>query len=741
MGVERKKSCTSERQAKQTMDQLEDVFRDEVSRTVAKTEDELKKYTLDPDLGQVARLHSLLQGNDVQKSVAGGALATLDPLNEPDAIGLIKALTIAQTSSGESRQVQQDMGPGVIELINGTESLTTAIKDALTVLILVGVDSTNGQYWGMTLSTLLERLTYAEVQGKLGEIGSRSAMTTSEVGRTAITLTLGTLMKSLEGKPEQNDILQLTKELSNDVCLDVRQAASSQMDTIVCSLDKSSIPEILTEVNCLICEDEEAVVVEVALQTLPKTISACSAKSCNVEILALMKDILNHDFLCRLPESARLLALVFDQICGALYEHIDTFIQLARSSCPQTTGAAIQATRTIHSIIQYCHERHVNLAESVDAEFKETIGDFFKRDELHIQNQAAQHFIDIAQVLPRKQAQRHYVDLWKSLTPASTGVMETLAIESRRIKCTRCHHASSTSVTTFSSADSTNGSASSMCGAPEPEFVLSGALGGELSHHITEFVTAHVPLQRWRVLFYPLKTALNLQLPLTPLVPLVKMLVKESPYKPVRFISAEILVNHMRSAPVIEHREIYKFITDLMSSEQCRDRVCFIKLVPILVEIFSKKFFKKHFYDKVLQLSNDRVPNVRYQVCRLLPLIKPMLTLPDDREKLNSLDLTLRNIISFESDRDVRKIIEDVIITMDRIPVRMIRANNNHIDTVEREKEEHEKQYEEKKADPRSTLGRRTSSSSSVGSNATTESLIDNQRKQLRSRVESRPGR
>ena len=215
------------------------------SRTVAKTEDELKKYTLDPDLGQVARLHSLLQGNDVQKSVAGGALATLDPLNEPDAISLIMALTIAQTSSGESRQVQQDMGLGVIELINGTESLTTAIKDALTVLILAGVDSTNGQYWGMTLSTLLERLTYAEVKGKLGEIGSRSAMTTSEVGRTAITLTLGTLMKSLEGKPEQNDILQLTKELSNDVCLDVRQAASSQMDTIVCSLDKSSIPGTL----------------------------------------------------------------------------------------------------------------------------------------------------------------------------------------------------------------------------------------------------------------------------------------------------------------------------------------------------------------------------------------------------------------------------------------------------------------------------------------------------------------
>lgn len=41
---------------------------------------------------------------------------------------------------------------------------------------------------------------------------------------------------------------------------------------------------------------------------------------------------------------------------------------------------------------------------------------------------------------------------------------------------------------------------------------------------------------------------------------------------------------------------------------------------------------------------------------------------------------------------------------MDRIPVRMIRANNNHIDTVEREKEEHEKQYEEVSANYNRTI-------------------------------------
>lgn len=216
--------------------------------------------------------------------------------------------------------------------------------------------------------------------------------------------------------------------------------------------------------------------------------------------------------------------------------------------------------------------------------------------------------------------------------------MESMAVVSPRIKCVNRGDRSATSVTTFGSNDSSTSHSASSIQTPEPEFLLSSALGNELSHHINEFISSLSSAHQWRAIFYPLQTALNLQLPLSQLIPMAKTLVKESPYKwvlsltlqiltvfrPVRFISAEILANHMRSSPVIEHREIYKFITDLMTSEQCRDRECFIKLVPILVEIFSKKFFKKHFYDKVLQLSNDRVPNVRYQICRLLPLIKVM---------------------------------------------------------------------------------------------------------------------
>ena len=90
-----------------------------------------------------------------------------------------------------------------------------------------------------------------------------------------------------------------------------------------------------------------------------------------------------------------------------------------------------------------------------------------------------------------------------------------------------------------------NNSASSLRSS-EPEFVLSSSTGSELSHHINEFLSPLVSVRgktcnRWRVIFYPLQTALNLQLPLSPLVQLTKSLVKDSPYKLVN--SAENFSN------------------------------------------------------------------------------------------------------------------------------------------------------------------------------------------------------
>ena len=144
-------------------------------------------------------------------------------------------------------------------------------------------------------------------------------------------------------------------------------------------------------------------------------------KQCFTDITALMKDILNHEFLSRLPESSRLLAFVFDQICSVLFANvakyhdllssiIDTFIYLAKSPCAETVKSVIPATVHVHRIKQYCEEHHINMSDNIESEFKETVSNFLKRDEIQIQKRAALHFIDIAHVLQRKTAQRLYVE-------------------------------------------------------------------------------------------------------------------------------------------------------------------------------------------------------------------------------------------------------------------------------------------------------------------------------------------
>ena len=212
------------------------------SRTPQKTEDELKKFSLDPDLGPIERTVKLLQGNDVQKSVACLNLGHLSGMSDAELDQVVVALKAAQIASSENRQVVYDMSEGITKLLQGL-SKTRVTK--LASLIFAGIDSPRGQYWGKVLSVFIEMIPYQEIKRVIPEILSRSSMSTSEAGRTAIALTLGQLMISLQGKSEQSEVLQLTKELSNDVCLDVRQASSSQMDLIVRSLDKQNVQGIV----------------------------------------------------------------------------------------------------------------------------------------------------------------------------------------------------------------------------------------------------------------------------------------------------------------------------------------------------------------------------------------------------------------------------------------------------------------------------------------------------------------
>lgn len=130
-----------------------------------------------------------------------------------------------------------------------------------------------------------------------------------------------------------------------------------------------------------------------------------------------------------------------------------------------------------------------------------------------------------------------------------------------------------------------------------------------------------------------------------------------------------------------------------------KQRLLFIEICSFVLDMFSRNFFKVHFFQPLLELANvslaltqvhcscdihiciwmphsylvfqDRIVNVRLHLCRLLPSLKSVLKLPGDRVLLQKLEQTVRKLISQERDPDASQAIRDAVTEMDRIEVAM----------------------------------------------------------------------
>jgi serine/threonine-protein phosphatase 4 regulatory subunit 4 len=68
----------------------------------------------------------------------------------------------------------------------------------------------------------------------------------------------------------------------------------------------------------------------------------------------------------------------------------------------------------------------------------------------------------------------------------------------------------------------------------------------------------------------------------------------------------------------------------------------FLRLCEMTISLFSKQYFKRHFFDTLLLMAKDRVPNIRLKLCAILPRLKSLLSLPSDRALLQRLEDTVK---------------------------------------------------------------------------------------------------
>ena len=107
-------------------------------------------------------------------------------------------------------------------------------------------------------------------------------------------------------------------------------------------------------------------------------------------------------------------------------------------------------------------------------------------------------------------------------------------------------------------------------------------------------------------------------------------------------------------------RILARIQSEMASAKSCRTRMMFIHLCEMSISLFSKTYFKAHFFDSFLALAGDKVANVRLKLCEMLPKLKSLLVLPSDKAHLLKLDGTVKAMLESEADKDVQHVLHKV---------------------------------------------------------------------------------
>lgn len=111
---------------------------------------------------------------------------------------------------------------------------------------------------------------------------------------------------------------------------------------------------------------------------------------------------------------------------------------------------------------------------------------------------------------------------------------------------------------------------------------------------------------------------------------------------------------------------VYLLMTELARRGSFYERSLYIDLCAMVLELYSRTFFKEHFAEALLGLYDDSVPNIRLRLCRLLPQVKRSFRLPSDKALNSTLDSCIRQLAANEKDGDVSDALEKVSKVLSR---------------------------------------------------------------------------
>ncbi|XP_071540603.1 uncharacterized protein [Panulirus ornatus] len=185
----------------------------------------------------------------------------------------------------------------------------------------------------------------------------------------------------------------------------------------------------------------------------------------------------------------------------------------------------------------------------------------------------------------------------------------------------------------------------------------------------------------------------------TQLVPLMFIRMHTARPIPCRLAAAKTLLVYLRHMTSSDHRDhISKsLVSEFCEGNSCHKRMLFLNIATMVIEMFSKSFFKTYFFRPLLSLHGDGVANIRLKLVMLLPQMKAVLSLPEDKAWLQELETVVGSLLVTEVDRDVAAAISSTITQLDKIEVCESQRGSPEGDSGEQETEDERKERQERR--------------------------------------------
>ncbi|KAG7466310.1 hypothetical protein MATL_G00163460 [Megalops atlanticus] len=665
-------------------------------RRSLKTAEEIEKLTVDEDLNDIERAVFLLSsGQDVQRASVVVNLPNLVRQNPAETFRRVvpKVREVLHVAGVE---MQLAAAGSFLTILQDDIILIQTHTHSILQIVLLNLDHRDAvvsNAWLETLLSAIDALPKETIRQEiLNPLVSKAQLSQSVQARLASCRILGKVASKFECQMVKKDLLPLVRSLCQDVEYEVRSCMCRQLENIARGIGVDHTKVVVLPELVELARDEGSTVRLAAFDTIVNLLEMFDSDDRTRVIFPLVKAFCEK---CFKADEAVLASLSFQygRLCHGLSgsftedQHL-WFLEFYKKLCIlglhlenghcESQAYPLELERKYELVRKNCAYNFPAMVLFADpkcflSELYPTFSSLCNDPEISVRRTAAAGFHEVAKLLGPNV---HYIhkELVTLLQDDSLEVLDALM--------------NSLQETLELATSRGDGAGSDSKQVSVPDLIPALAAAEQKAAASLRWRVHERLLQRYaclpRVISGDQIYFRFLQRMFT--------IITTNNVLPVQREAARTLCVFLRYNRKLEQRQeiIGKVVDQLAQGKSYWNRLRYLDLCEIAMELFSKSYFCKHFLAPALELVNDPVANVRYKLCCMLPRLKSTIRLPSEKPLLQQLEFCVRRLLCREKDKDVVSTIRKTVLDLDKMDITEPYHKRHERDLLDQKKEKEE---------------------------------------------------